>query len=144
MPAWPGGNCPDCGEYVPENLIHCQVCRSLLNRDLDPGSVEIPEFIPLPEVALMVDVEARGFYVGCPSCHRELRINRKYLGSSVSCNHCHGRFKFDLAAPGVSLVAFYARCPHCEEELRAAMKYLGARVACKHCSGQLHLLPQLV
>src|SRR3954468_24124011 len=114
MPAWPGGNCPDCGEYMPEKLIHCQSCRALLNSDLGPGNIVVPEFIPLPEVEVMVDVEAQGFFVGCPSCHRELRINRKFLGSTVSCNHCQGNFNFDLDASGVKLVAFYARCPHCK------------------------------
>ena len=24
MPAWPGGESPECGVVIPENLIHCQ------------------------------------------------------------------------------------------------------------------------
>ena len=50
MPPWPGGPCPSCGEEMPERLIHCRTCRTLLNTDLDPDSVEIPAFVPLQEI----------------------------------------------------------------------------------------------
>ncbi len=140
MPAWPGGPCPDCGEYMPENLIHCQSCRALLNSELDADSVEIPVFVPLREIVAMVEVELRGYYVGCPECDRELRVNRKYAGTHVKCKFCNGSFLLDLDSPVLQKVAFYADCPHCKKELRAAMKYVGARVACKMCNGQIHFL----
>lgn len=142
MPAWPGGNCPDCGEYMPEKLIHCQRCRALLNSDLDKDSVEIPSFVPLPEIEAMVDVEIAGYQVECPKCNRELRINRKYVGEKVSCKHCQGAFKLDLDDPAIHRVAFYANCPHCGNELRAHMKYANVKVECKHCSGHLSCVEQ--
>ena len=60
MPAWPGGPCPECGEVMPENLVHCQNCRALMNPDLKTDSVEIPEFIPLQEIGSMVEVKPKG------------------------------------------------------------------------------------
>ena len=139
MPAWPGGACPECGEFMPEKLIHCQSCRALLNPELESDSVEIPEFIPLREIATMVEVELSGYYIGCPACDRELRINRKYVDRDVQCKHCSGQFPFKMSDSRIRIVAFYAECPHCAEELRANTKYLGARVACKHCSGKILL-----
>ena len=127
---------------MPENLVHCQKCRTLLNPELEFDSVEIPEFIPLQEIESMVEVEPNGYYVACPICERELRINSKYVGSDVACNFCHGKFRLDLSNPVINLAAFYSECPHCQQELRAAVKYLGMQVACKNCSGKIHLVSQ--
>lgn len=140
MPAWPGGPCPQCGEDMPENVIHCRTCRTLLNSDLQPDTIEIPPFIPLQEIEAMVDAEPLGYYVGCPSCDQELRISRKYLGQRVQCKFCSAPFMFDLRLPRLSVPAFYVNCPHCREELRVASKYAGAKVACKHCAGKIQLV----
>ncbi|GAB4135222.1 MAG: hypothetical protein Tsb009_01290 [Planctomycetaceae bacterium] len=140
MPAWTGGPCPQCGEEMPEMLIHCQSCRALLNPELESDSVEIPAFIPLPEIELMKNAQLIGFYIACPDCQRELRIHHKYVGQKVACKHCAGQFPLELADPRISVVAFYTACPHCTEELRANPKYLGARVACKHCDGKIQLV----
>lgn len=121
---------------MPAALVHCQSCRALLNPDLQADSVEIPEFVPLQEIATMIEVEPRGHYVACPQCQDELRISAKYLGCGVQCKFCGCKFTHDYPSP--RLKAFYARCPHCESEIRAAMKYLGMKVACKHCGGHLH------
>ncbi len=137
MPAWPGGPCPTCGEDMPENLIHCFNCRTLLNDDLESDSVEIPKFIPLQEISVMMDVMPTGYYVACPHCHQELRVRRKYLGEDVVCKHCSGSFPFRLGSSGVSMRAFFATCPSCSHELKASAKYLGKKVLCKHCSGNL-------
>lgn len=142
MTAWPGGNCPECGEYAPAKIIHCRNCRALLNPDLDPDSVEIPEFVPLREISAMVEVEARGYFISCPDCDRELRINRKYLGKRVSCKHCSAQFPLNFTNGSVKRRAVYTTCPHCEKELRAADKYLGEKVACKHCKGEIQLVDQ--
>ena len=138
MPAWPGGPCPECGDEMPPNLVHCQTCRALLNPDLEPDSIEIPAFQPLQEIECMVDVEPRGYYVSCPQCQQELRINRKYAGKKVQCKICGGQF--DLYLQSSRTLAFYAQCPHCDQELRAAMKYLGTKVACKRCHGHIQLI----
>ena len=140
MPAWPGGDCPTCGVPMPENLIHCQNCRTLLNPDLQVDSVEIPEFIPLQEIASMVDVELTGYYIGCPKCKRELRVASKYVDEHVECKFCHAQFSLNLGNGGIKANAFYSKCPHCNEELRAATKYMGQRVACKHCGGKIHFV----
>jgi hypothetical protein len=128
---------------MPENLIHCQNCRALLNPELESDSVEIPEFIPLQEISTMVEAELRGYYVACPQCERELRINRKYKGERVSCNFCEGQFVLDINSPKVKIAAFYTACPHCSDELRAATKYLGTKVACKHCGGKIHFVGKM-
>lgn len=132
-----------CGDEMPENMIHCRTCRALLNPDLEPDTVEIPPFIPLQEIESMIDAEAAGYYVGCPSCERELRINRKYLGERVQCKFCSAPFLFDLHLPRLVVPAFYVDCPHCGEELRVASKYGGAKVACKHCAGKIHLVERV-
>lgn len=137
MPAWTGGPCPGCGEHMPENLIHCQSCRTLLNSDLESDSVEIPQFIPLQEISAMVEVDPVGYFVACPHCKQELRINKKYLGENVQCKLCDKRFVLDRGSPQFKPAAFYASCPHCKEELRASHKYMGTKVACKHCGGQI-------
>ncbi len=138
MPAWPGGPCPKCGEYMPEHLIHCRTCRELLNEDLKQDSVEIPSFIPMQEIESMIEVHATGFHVECPNCNRELRISRKYAGQRVKCKFCRGQFRLNLSEKSLNVHAFFAQCPHCDEELRASRKYLGAKVACKICGGKIH------
>jgi DnaJ-class molecular chaperone len=127
---------------MPLNLVHCQFCRALLNPDLKSDSVEIPEFVPLREIASMIDIDIRGFYLDCPHCQRELRINRKYVGQTVQCKFCAGGFSLDINRPITKATAFYTTCPYCEDELRAAMKYAGAKVSCKRCSGKIHILSE--
>ena len=137
MPPWPGGPCPVCGEEMPERLIHCSNCRTLLNSDLEPDSVEIPEFVPLKEIETIIELKVRGFYLNCPHCSRELRVNAKYTGRSVSCKQCDGSFIMDFGNPKVQKVGVYVYCPHCSERLRMAPKYVGVKVACKSCHGRL-------
>ena len=55
MPAWPGGPCPSCGEHVPEKVIHCVSCRTLLNADLDSPDIELPVFEPLKELSSLIE-----------------------------------------------------------------------------------------
>lgn len=128
---------------MPEALIHCQNCRELLNPDLETDSVEIPDFQPLQEISTMVEAELRGYFVQCPECERELRVNRKYKNERLQCNFCNGEFVLDVKNPRVNVVAFYSSCPHCSDELRAAVKYLGTKVACKHCGGKIHFVGNL-
>lgn len=140
MPPWPGGPCPNCGEVMPESMIHCRNCRSLLNSDLSEDSVEIPTFIPLQEIPSMAELHPSGFFIQCPNCTKELKINKKFLGQNVACNHCAQSFTVDLNHPKVVTVAFYADCPHCSQRLRMATKYAGMRVACKFCQGQIEVI----
>ncbi|QDU79760.1 Double zinc ribbon [Polystyrenella longa] len=140
MPSWPGGPCPKCGEDMPEKLIHCQTCRALLNDDLNFDSVEVPEFIPLQELESMVDVSLEGYFVNCPECQEELRINRKYVGKKVQCKRCEAPFELKLDNNQVQSKAFFSKCPSCQNELRAAHKYIGEKVACKYCGGKLHFV----
>lgn len=140
MPPWPGGPCPECGEDMPENLIHCRSCRALLNPELERDSVEIPVFMPLPEIDSFAEVKPNGYYVACPHCQRELRIGAKYIGANCTCKSCDGVFKLDLADPNVQLVGYYGDCPHCSQRVRMARKYAGVKVSCKFCSGRILLL----
>ena len=140
MPAWPGGPCPECGEVMPANLVRCVSCRALLNHELVVPEIVAPEFVPLPEVEAVVDTRIIGFFVECPHCQKELRINAKYHGNYVACKFCQGQFEFRLNPPRVRCLAFYANCPHCAKELRAAEKYKGIKVACKFCSGGLRFV----
>ncbi|MBW3542228.1 MAG: hypothetical protein KY476_18320 [Planctomycetes bacterium] len=142
MPAWPGGPCPECGEDMPAMLIRCVDCRTLLNPDLDLDSVEVPEFVPLQEIAAMSEVEAEGYYVTCKKCQQELRIHRKYVGARVQCKFCKVPFTMALEHPAVEVRAFYAGCPECGEELRASMKYMGQKVGCKMCGAHIHFVPR--
>ncbi len=124
---------------MPERLIHCRNCRTLLNTDLEPDSVEIPEFVPLQEIEAAVDLPIRGYYIICPHCARELRINRKFLGKRVTCKQCTGDFvlNFDDGAGKIEKVGIYVYCPHCSDRLRMSAKYVGIKVACKSCTGRL-------
>ena len=140
MPAWPGGPCPVCNDDMPPNVVHCQTCRHLLNDDLSADSVEIPQFQPLQEIEAVVEVEPRGFYIGCPACKEELRINRKFHDEKVACKFCQQSFMFDLNNQKILAVAFYSSCPHCDEELRAATKYYGEKVVCKGCDGEIQFI----
>lgn len=140
MPAWPGGPCPQCGEDMPAALVHCFNCRTLLNPDLQEDSVEIPAFVPLEEIEAMSEVEAAGYYVGCPKCHQELRVARKYVGQRVQCKFCKVPFALDLSDRAAQVQAFFAPCPECHEELRAAAKYMGQKVACKFCGAKIQFV----
>lgn len=139
MPAWPGGPCPQCGEDMPANLVHCRNCRQLLNEELARESVEIPVFIPLPEIDSVVPLTIEGYYVPCPHCEHELKISRKYVGERVQCKFCDGGFRLDLDDPHFRKHDGYAPCPHCTQPLRFASKYFGANVACRFCNGKIHI-----
>lgn len=140
MPAWPGGPCPQCGVDMPPRLIHCQNCRHLLNQDLRRDSVVIPAFVPLKEITLAPTVAPRGFYEDCHACGRELKIQRRFVGSQVRCKFCQAGFHIseDLG-PNPQRDSYYAKCPHCREKLRIGAKYLGKQVSCKHCRGELKI-----
>jgi uncharacterized protein (DUF983 family) len=125
---------------MPKNLVHCQRCRTLLNTDLKESRVMRPGYMPLREIARLVDVVPSGYYIACPRCTRELRVSRKYTGERVQCKLCAAPFRLDYENAGLVRSAFFARCPHCSEELRAAQKYLGMNVACKHCGGAIRFL----
>jgi len=141
MPTWPGGPCPQCGDDMPPNLIHCRTCRTLLNPELERDSVEVPVFIPLQEIDAMVEITPTGLFVECPKCAQELKINRKYLGQRVQCKFCAADFRLDPSNPVIDGADVYSKCPHCDQELRFAKKYIGVRVACRFCAGKLHIRP---
>ena len=134
--AWQGGPCPKCGDDMPANVVHCMTCRAMLNSELRDDSVEIPQFVPLPEIHEMKVAKARGHYVRCGGCSEELRINSKYVDAKVQCRHCEHAFQYDGS---VERVAMYANCPHCSEEIRASVNYIGQNVACRLCNGPLQL-----
>lgn len=134
--AWEGGPCPECGDDMPANVVHCISCRALLNSVLTEDTVEVPEFVPLPEIKEIKASKARGHYIRCGGCGEELRINSKYLGANVQCRHCKHTFEY---TPEADQLAMYCKCPHCTEELRASMKYLGQPVACRYCDGPIQL-----
>jgi uncharacterized protein (DUF983 family) len=122
---------------MPEKMIHCRNCRTLLNTDLEPDSVEIPEFVPLKEIESYVELKVRGYYINCPHCRRELRINGKFVGQTVTCKQCDGTFTLDFDEGKVERVGIYVYCPHCNDRLRMSNKYVGVKVACKSCAGKL-------
>ena len=134
---WPGGPCPQCGDEMPARVVHCRTCRALLNSELTEDSVEIPVFVPLPEIPVIAAASPKGHYIVCPGCKQELRIHDKYKGKNVQCKHCQVSFTYDSS---VVIKAFYTPCPHCDNELRAAPKYMGNKVVCKHCSGHIQLM----
>ena len=136
--AWQGGPCPQCGDDMPARVVHCRTCRALLNSELTEDSVEIPQFVPLPELAVIAAAPPKGHYVKCPGCHEELRIHTKYKNQKVQCKHCEVPFKYD---DSIRVVAMYTQCPHCARELRASTKHVGAKVGCRFCNGHIQLLP---
>ncbi|MFN5298655.1 MAG: zinc-ribbon domain-containing protein [Planctomycetaceae bacterium] len=114
----------------------------MLNTDLESDSIEIPEFVPLQEISAEVRIPVRGYFLDCPSCERELRINARFDGKKVSCKHCAKGFRFQATPDGqAGQLSVYVYCPHCRERLRMASKYVGVKVRCKHCSGQLEVTP---
>lgn len=125
---------------MPEKLIHCQNCRALLNPDLELEPAPVPEFAPLPELESMIDAPAKGYYVTCPACERELRIGKQYRDMRLACKFCAATFRFNPSEADSRYVAFQVVCPHCDRELRASWKYLNLKVICKHCSARLRLV----
>ncbi|MEX0585726.1 MAG: hypothetical protein WD176_03725 [Pirellulales bacterium] len=125
---------------MPANLVRCASCRALLNPELSPREIVAPDFIPLPEVEAVIDTPIVGYFVNCPRCRKELRINARYVGQHVACKFCDGQFPFQIDSEAVQVPAFYTDCPHCRKELRAAQKYTGAKVACKFCNGAIRFV----
>ncbi|QDT49495.1 hypothetical protein Pan258_35450 [Symmachiella dynata] len=140
MPAWPGGPCPTCNEDMPANLLRCVNCRTMLNDELELESVEIPPYEPLKEIESCLDAKPRGYYVGCPHCHKRLRINAQYLGKRLNCRKCSKTFTLTLSDPKIKNLGFYLDCPSCEERLKVAQKYAGQMVKCKFCSSMLQFI----
>ena len=81
-------------------MIHCRNCRTLLNPELERDSVEVPVFIPLQELGVMIEIVPTGLFASCPKCAQELKINRKYLGQRVQCKFCNVDFRLDVIAFG--------------------------------------------
>ena len=125
---------------MPANLIRCVNCRTLLNEDLELESVEIPPFQPLPEIKNLLEAKPRGYYVGCPHCHKRLRINSQYVGKRLNCKKCHKTFTLSLSDSKIKNLGFYLDCPSCEERLKVAQKYIGQMVKCKFCSCNLKFI----
>ncbi|HQZ66180.1 MAG TPA: hypothetical protein PLY87_13925 [Planctomycetaceae bacterium] len=124
---------------MPPRVVHCQTCRALLNSELSEDSIEIPHFVPLPEIAVIAAASPKGHYVSCPGCGEELRIHSKYRNMKVQCKHCSQPFKY---GDSVVITAFYTQCPHCRSELRAGTKYVNSKVVCKHCNGHIQLMSE--
>ena len=89
----------------------------------------------------MIEVQAAGYFVECPACHHELRINKRYVGQNVACKFCKHPFQLDRQSRKVRFAALFTRCPHCDGELRSAMKYMDQKVVCKLCNGHIHIIP---
>lgn len=146
MPAWPGGDCPECGEEMPANLVHCQMCRALLNPELERPEIEVPEFQPLREVNPNEEVKdvrfvrPQKFFVNCIRCQQELKIAARYLDHSVLCNFCDYPFDVEFHTTRLTLLGVETDCPHCNQTLRAANQYLGHTVACNFCTGKLSII----
>lgn len=140
MSAWPGGDCPQCGEWMPPNIVHCRDCRQLLNPELTRSSVEMPEFVPLQELDSVAEVTPVGFFCQCPRCRKELKIASKYIGEKVQCKFCEAPIMLDRTAPLVRAADVYAKCPHCQQQLRFDPKYIGLKVACRFCNGKLQVV----
>jgi uncharacterized protein (DUF983 family) len=126
---------------MPEAMVRCRNCRTLLNTDLEVNSVEVPAFVPLPELETMTEIEPLGIFATCPKCGKELKIARKYLGERVACKYCESDFRLDAGAPAIKQADVYSKCPHCSKDLRFDSKYIGQKVACRFCSGKLHVRP---
>lgn len=139
MPPWPGGPCPTCGEVTPANVVRCRKCRSLLNPDLDPDSVEVPTFQPLQEVDAVQDLIPVGCFLYCPHCDKELKIAVKYIGQVVACNHCTGKFHILKDDIETGPKGYFADCPQCKQRLRMNRKYVGIKAACKFCGCRVRL-----
>jgi hypothetical protein len=144
MAAWPGGPCPDCGDDMPSNLIHCQRCRALLNPKLKPLSIEIPDFVPLRELESPeslkdepINIVTLGYFCECPSCRKELKISRQFQGQTVACKFCDASFNFDANQESLHISAVVLHCPQCTNKLRVSTKYLGMKVLCNFCSQTL-------
>lgn len=140
MPAWPGGPCPSCGEGMPARLVRCRDCRTLLNNDLEPAQIEIPQFQPMEVLDSFVELPPRGFCVACPECDRELKINRNDHGRSVRCASCTGSFEFDLRDGRIAMLGFYVNCPYCQKPLRMSPKDAGRKVGCMYCQESIRLI----
>jgi hypothetical protein len=118
---------------MPAKMVRCRKCRTLLNTDLDPDSVEIPQFVPLQELDSYQVIQPIGCYLLCPHCDTELRVGVKYIGQGVACNHCKGVFKIDPASDVSGPRGFYCDCPQCKQRLRLSKKYIDIKVSCKFC-----------
>jgi uncharacterized protein (DUF983 family) len=127
---------------MPPAQIHCRECRQLLNPELSHNSVEVPEFVPLQELDSMAEITPLGLYCTCPSCGKELKVARKYIGQTVQCKHCQSGFRLDPVSPVVRQADLYSKCNHCQQQLRFDPKYIGARVACRFCGGKLTIVPE--
>src|SRR5882724_6347998 len=95
MPPWPGGPCPECGEVMPERIIHCRNCRKLrVNKKFIGKRVTCKQcsgdFV-LDFTDSKRKIEKNGIYVYCPHCSDRLRMSTKYLGVKVACKSCTDR-----------------------------------------------------
>lgn len=125
MAAWPGGPCPNCAEDMPARLVRC---RALLNDDLQPAHIEIPEFQPLQELESFIELPPRGFYVSCPQCDRSSRSIESTTRS--------------VRDSRIATLGFYFNCPYCHKRLRMSPMDVGMNVGCIHCRETIRLIDE--
>jgi len=79
-----------------------------------------------------------GYFVPCPHCGEEQKIDKHLLGDDTRCDDCRREFhvRADLLQSATYL---FVDCPHCRREIRFARKYLAKPVACNFCDGVLQI-----
>jgi hypothetical protein len=125
---------------MPARLVRCRDCRTLLNNDLEPAQIEIPQFQPMQVLDSFVELPPRGFYVACPECGRELKISRNDHGKGVRCASCGDAFEFRLCDERLAKLGFYVNCPCCHRQLRMSPEDAGERVGCMYCQESIRIV----
>lgn len=114
-----------------------QVTR--LDRMLNLNDVEIGSWeASAADGAEVFPVALGGYFVGCPSCGAEHRIDKHDLGIRVTCQDCLAKHTVSAEmlhdAPHI-----YAECPQCEGDLRLLHEDLRKVLTCEHCDAAIEV-----
>ncbi len=109
-----------------------------LNRMLHVNELEIGSWDTGPAGETVGAVALGGYFVDCPSCGAEHRVDKHDLGVRLTCEDCQARHTVS-AEMLHDASHVYAECSECHKELRIAHSDLKTVLTCDHCETNLEI-----
>lgn len=112
-----------------------------LNRMLHCNDIEIGSWVAADDNVAgdqIVAVSLGGYFVDCPSCGTEHRVDKHDLGIRLTCDDCQARHNVS-AEMLRDATHVYAECSECHNELRIPHADLRTVLTCDHCEANLEI-----
>lgn len=124
----------NASEAIVEIINVTQLNRLMHVNEIEIGSWESQN----PAGEAVGAVALGGYFVDCPTCGAEHRLDKHDLGIRLTCETCNARHT--ISAEMMREASFlYATCPTCRKELRIPHGDLKTVLTCDHCESNLEV-----